>query len=168
MSQTFKFWTHGVDVIPEQTKEYTKTNNGLYMLRAGWGAHIYQEFGGFNWFHFAIPSATELNGKPVYYLHDPDPKKPPIPNAWLLLKISKGAEIVQVDFREATGKGSNSPIILKMDKLTITDQDTTVNFYIPGKRCDGPLAMCVKVNFKQEGKNGFVQFAGAGVALMTL
>ena len=40
MSDTFRFWTHGASVIAEYTKEYTGTDNGLYMRRAGWGAQI--------------------------------------------------------------------------------------------------------------------------------
>ena len=45
MSDSFKFWTHGVNVIPEYTKEYTGHDNGLFMRRAGWGAQIRQRKG---------------------------------------------------------------------------------------------------------------------------
>jgi len=51
MSDTFQFWTHGVSVIPEYTKEYTNHDNGLYMRRAGWGAQVRQKKGTMNWFH---------------------------------------------------------------------------------------------------------------------
>ena len=65
MSDTFQFWTHGVSVIPEYTKEYTGHDNGLYMRRAGWGTLVKQKANTWNFFHFAIPSATKLDNDNV-------------------------------------------------------------------------------------------------------
>jgi len=163
MADTFQFWTHGVDVIPEYTKEYTNSDNGLYMRRAGWGAQIKQYIGTENWFHFAIPSAIELNSKPLYYHHDPDPQKPQPYNAWLRVRLNEFAVIDRVHFREAPGPKSNSKLIHDSGPLKVTNQDTELKFKLPGKQCKGPLVMCVHVKFIDAW--GEVVFAGAGVWL---
>ena len=40
MSDAFRFWVHGVNVIPEYTKAYTGHDNGLYMRPTGYGTII--------------------------------------------------------------------------------------------------------------------------------
>ena len=148
MSDGFRFWTHGVSVIPEYTKEYTGTDNGLYMRRTGFGTVIRQKVGTANWFHFAIPSATELDDDNVSYYH-----------AWLRFKINTGAVIKAIHVRE-NSKNSQCPIIWKNDGLVITGQDTEYSIDLPNKQCKGPLVICVKVYFEAEG--GEVLFTGAG------
>ena len=150
MSDTFRFWTHGVSVIPEYTKEYTGTNNGLYMRRAGWGAQIRQKAGTDNWFHFAIPSATELDDDCVDYYH-----------AWLRVRVNNDAVIDRIHIREAPGPASNSSLIYDSGAaLNITGQDTELSFNLPDRRCKGSLVMCVHVKFDKD--SGEVVFAGAG------
>ena len=148
MSDGFRFWAHGVSVIPEYTKEYTGTDNGLYMRRAGWGALIRQNVGTANWFHFAIPSATELDDDNVSYYH-----------AWLRFRINTGAVIKAIHVRE-NRKNSECPVLWRNDSLTITGQDTEYSINLPDRRCRGPLVICVKVHF--EADNGEVVFTGAG------
>ena len=149
MSDTFQFWTHGADVIVEYTKEYTGTDNGLYLRRAGWGSQVKQRQGTTNWFHFAIPSATKLDDDNVSHYH-----------AWLRVRVNNDAVIDRVHVREAGGPQSNSPVIYDSGGLNITGQDTQLSFNLPDQRCTGPLVMCVHVQF--EGPQGEVVFAGAG------
>jgi hypothetical protein len=149
MSDGFRFWTHGVSVIPEYTKEYTGTDNGLYMRRAGFGAVIRQNVGTSNWFHFAIPSATELDDDNVSRYH-----------AWLRFKINTGAVITNIHVRENNAANSNCPVIWQNNSLSITGQDTEYSIDLPDTRCYGPLVICVRVVFEAAG--GEVTFTGAG------
>jgi len=149
MSDTFQFWTHGISVIPEYTKEYTGHDNGFYMRRAGWGAQVKQKKGTTNWFHFAIPSATKLDNDNVDHYH-----------AWLRVKVNNNAVIDNVHVREAPGPQSSSSVIYNSGTISITGQDTELSFNLPDQRCKGPLVMCVHVKF--DGDNGEVVFAGAG------
>ena len=146
---TFIFWTHGISVVPEFTKEYTGHDNGLYMRRAGFGAQIIQKKGTTNWFHFAIPSATKLDNDNVDYYH-----------AWLRCRVNNGAVIDSIHIRQAPGPKSSSPVIYDAGKLNITGQDTELKFDLPDEQCKGPLVMCVHVKFEQD--NGEVVFSGAG------
>jgi hypothetical protein len=146
MSDTFIFWTHGVNVIPEFTKEYTGHDNGLYMRRGGGGTQIRQRQGTTNWFHFAIPSATKLDDENVDYKH-----------AWLRGTINTHATIKSVHIRE----GGSSPPIKKWDRLTLTGRTLDESFNLPDKRTKGPLVMDVFVDFNEDG--GEVTFTGAGV-----
>jgi len=149
MSEKFCFWIHGVNVIPEFTKEYTGHDNGLYMRRTGWGAQIRQSPDTTNWFHFGIPSATKLDDDNVSYNR-----------AWLRLRINNEAVIDRVHIREASGPQSNCPLIWDSGTLNISGQDTELTFNLPDQQNKGPLDMCVHVKFERE--NGEVVFAGAG------
>lgn len=148
MSDGFRFWTHGVSVIPEFTKEYTGTDNGLYMQRMGFGTIIRQRIGTFNWFHFAIPSATELDDDNVSYWH-----------AWVRFKINTGAVIKEITVHQ-NHKNSASPRIWQSGPITITGQDTEYSINLPDTQCRGPLVICVLVHFEAAG--GEVFFTGAG------
>ena len=148
MGDTFHFWTHGVSVVPEFTKEYTGTNNGLFLQRAGWGATVRQTRGTDNWFHFAIPSPTWLDDDEVYH-----------PTVWVRVKVNNGAVIDQVRVHEATGSSANSPIIFDSGPINITGQDTQLDFN-PGGVAQGPLVICVHARFDDESAE--IIFAGAG------
>ena len=149
MSDDFRFWTHGVSVIPEYTKEFTGTNNGLYMRPTGYGTRIKQNRGSSNWFHFAIPSATKLDDDDVSHYH-----------AWIRFKINTGAVIQRIHVRENSGANSQCPRIWERNDLTITGRDEEYSINLPDGRCTGPLVICVYVHF--EADNGEVIFAGAG------
>lgn len=149
MSDTFKFWTHGVAVIPEYTKEYTGTDNGLFIRRAGWGAQVRQYGETDNWFHFAIPSATELDDDGVSYFH-----------AWLRVRVNNDAVIDRIHLREATGPQTNSTLIHDTGNINITGRDLELDFNLPDRQCKGPLVMSIHVRFDTH--NGEVVFAGVG------
>ena len=149
MSDTFRFWTHGVNVVVEYTKEYTGTDNGLFMRRAGWGTQIRQKKGTSNWFHLPIPSATKLDDDNVDHYH-----------AWLRVKVNNDAAIKRVHVREASGPGVHCPVIYDSGGLNITGQDTELSFNLADTRCKGPLVICVYAKF--EGTKGELIFTAAG------
>ena len=148
MSDGFRFWTHGVSVFPEYTKEYTGTDNELYMRRSGYGTIIRQKVQTGNWFHFAIPSATELDDDNVSYYH-----------AWVRFNINTGAVIKYINVHENNSRGS-SPRIWESGALSITGQDTEYSINLRDNRCRGPLVISVYVFFEAAG--GEVKFTGAG------
>jgi len=160
MSETFKFWTHGVSVVPEYTKEYTGTDNGLYLRRTGFGSIVRQNLGTGNWFHFAIPSATRL---------DDDASKHYL--AWLRFRINTDAVIKQIHVR-GNQRNSESPIIWQSGSISITGQDTQYDIDLRKQGSGsfaarvsnfsyGPVVISVNVYF--EGAKGEVLFTGAGV-----
>ena len=148
MSDGFRFWTHGVSVIPEYTKEYTGTDNGLYMRRMGYGTDIKQKANSENWFHFALPSATELDDDSVSYYH-----------AWVRFNINTDAVIKEINVHQ-NSKNSDSPRIYESGPITISGQNTEYSINLRDARCKGPLVISVRVYFKND--NGLVRFSGAG------
>ena len=148
MSQRFHFWTHGVSVIPEYTRESTGTENGLYIRRSGHGAIIRQNVGTSNWFHFAIPTATVLHERNVEYY-----------DAWLRFKINTGAVIKTIHVRQ-NPENSQSELIWNSGEITISGQDTEYAINLPDHKCRGPLVICVNVYFEADG--GEIVFTGAG------
>ncbi len=148
MSDSFRLWTHGASVIPEYTKEYTGTDNGLYLRPTGYGAIVRQNVGTSNWFHLAIPSATKLDDDNVSKYH-----------AWLRFKINTGAVIKRIHVRE-NQVNSQCPLIWDSGSKTISGQDTEYSINLTDSKCRGPLIICVKVHFEANG--GEIIFAGAG------
>lgn len=144
MSESFYFWTHGVNV----QVEYTDPERALYIRRAGFGTVIRQKGGTWNWFHFAIPSATKLDDDDVDRYH-----------AWLRGCINDHAVIKRVHIREAQ-KGCHCPIIYDSGDINLTGRELEESFNIPDRRCRGPLVICILVKFQED--DGEVTFTGAG------
>ncbi len=128
MSDNFTFWTHGVDVIAEFTKEYTGDDNGLYMRRAAWGARIRQNGGTSNWFHFALPSATKLDDDNVDHYH-----------AWLRGHINGQATIT--DVRITHGGWNHDGKVIFSIQPSLTGRVLNESFNLPDRRCTQPLVM---------------------------
>lgn len=149
MSEAYRLWTHGAAVIAEYTKEYTGTNNGLYLRRTGWGSQVRQKRGTSNWFHLAIPSPTTLENRKSYHYH-----------AFLRAKVNTDAIIDRVHVREAQGPGSHCPVIYDSGAITITGQNKDFDYNLPDNECTGPIVLCVHVKF--DGNHGEVIFTGAG------
>lgn len=147
MSDTFKFWNHGVTVVPEYTKAYTNTNNELYMRPAGFGTIIRQRRGTWNWFHIPIPTPTRLDDDASTTYH-----------AWLRADINDYAVIQQVTIHEAIA-GNSSPRIYSTN-VNYTGRAETFSFNVPNNRATGPLTMSIRVRFDTD--NGQVIFRGAG------
>lgn len=148
MSDTFKFWNHGVSIVPEYTREYTGTNNRLFMRRTGFGTIIRQRGGTWNWFHIPIPSPSRL-----------DDDASTTYSASLRAEINDFATIQEVNIHEAVS-GSSSPGIFHRN-VNLTGRAETFNFDLLAKECTGPLTMSIRVRF--DTNNGQIIFRGAGV-----
>lgn len=148
MSESFHFWTHGVNVIPEETKEYTGVDNGLFLRRTGFGAEIRQRRGTSNWFHLPIPSATRLDGDNVRFRR-----------AWLQMKIDNGPVVDQITIHAANA-GNDSERVFDTGIVSHSDETFDLNFNLGINSCRGPLVMCVHAKFLGEGA---ILINGAGV-----
>ena len=148
MAEMFHFWTHGVNVVPEFTKEYTGTNNGLVLRPMGFGTSIRQNAGTDNWFHMAIPSGTKLDGDSVR-----------IRSAWLRLSASGGPMVDQVNIHEASGPGAESNRIHESGALNVSRGGTQLNFNLGSRPAAGPLVMSIHAVFNGHGE---IIIAGAG------
>lgn len=146
MSDGFAFWTHGVAIIPEYTKEYTGDDRGLRLVRQGYGAKVYQKTGTDNWFHFAIPTPTELDDDTVSYQH-----------AWVRFQINTSAVV-----RKITVHQGQTKLVEKSYSETGVNKELKIE--LPDAQCTGPLVVCVNVFFEADG--GEVIFFGAGAQFL--
>jgi hypothetical protein len=147
------FWVHGASVIPENTKEYTGEDNGLYLNRTAFGAQVRQNPNTHNWFHFAVPSASYLDDEIVMRKR-----------VFLRFRVNKEASIDRVTVREnwLRNSGHGDPLIDE-DRLDIVSRDMEFYRNIPYTQCGGPIVISVYVSFIHPG--GEVWFTGAGVEL---
>ncbi|NGZ86278.1 DUF6623 family protein [Duganella aceris] len=148
MAEMFHFWTHGVNVVPEFTKELTGTNNGLVLRPMGYGTSIKQNRGTDNWFHLAIPSGTKLDGDAVR-----------IRSAWLRLSAKGGPMVDRVRIHEATGPGAESKEFHDSGALNVSEGGTQLNFNLGSRPASGPLVMCIHAIFNGAGE---IIISGAG------
>lgn len=131
MSDTFDFWTHGVNVQVEFTE-----GRGLFVRRTSGGTYIRQNPGTSNWFHFAIPSASKLDDDNV-----------DIRYARLRGNIGNDAAITQVDIREASS-GNTATIIYSDDRLNIRGTTFDQLFDMRDRRLRGALVVSAFVVFE--------------------
>ncbi len=143
----YNFWAHGATVFPEYKKEFTGTDLGLYLRRAGFGAMVRQRGGTWNWFHIPIPTPTRLDDDASHHKH-----------AWLRVNVNNDAVIREVTVHETQSNGS-SPRIFQQS-LNITGQNGQFGFNLPDGNCAGPLVMSIRVQF--DTNNGQVIFTAAG------
>jgi hypothetical protein len=148
MAEMFHFWTHGINVVPEFTKEYTGNNNGLVLRPMGYGASIKQSRGTDNWFHLAIPSGTRLDGDAVR-----------LRSAWLRLSVGNGPVVDRVRLHEATGPGAESQPFHDSGPLNFTGRSEQINFNLGSRPATGPLVMCIHAVFNGSGE---IVITGAG------
>ena len=152
-----KFWTHGVDAQIEYPHKVTDQsgNRPAHPQRAGWGTKVHQKGlpitdrnEDFNWFHFAIPTPTEIDDhKPVM-----------IQAAYLNARIGPGAHLVEIHIREGAGN------ILHGEKpagLTNKQINRTINF--SRRKIHAPIVISVRVVFTTgAGSTPWVILEGAG------
>ncbi|QTA84242.1 Uncharacterized protein dnm_002360 [Desulfonema magnum] len=116
------------------------------MRRAGWGAQIRQNRGTWNWFHFAIPSATKLDDDNVDHYH-----------AWLRGHINGKATITDVHIRH--GGWHHDGTIIFRSQPNLSERVLNESFNLPDRRCTQPLVMSIRIEFEAGGQ---VVFTGAG------
>jgi hypothetical protein len=153
MAESFRFWTHGVQVIPEFTKEYTNTDNNLYMRRAGWGTVIKQKPKTENWFHMPLTSATSLDGDFTT-----------INAVFLKAEISKDAVIkrIHVTMIDQSAK-TPGPIMLVQTNVNITNKKDVFTFKFPKRLDGGAINLSVLVEFKTRDAKIIFRSAGANI-----
>ncbi|MFD9412501.1 hypothetical protein ACFWBN_36615 [Streptomyces sp. NPDC059989] len=149
MADLYHFWTHGVSIIPEKTKEFTGDHNGLFLQRAAWGARVRQNPGTDNWFHFAIPTPTILDGGSSVWTGD----------VWIRVKVNNGATVTGVRVHQTGGLNAASPVLFDAGPLNITGQDTQLTFHTP-QSTTGPYVVSTHVQFENEGAE--IVFGGVG------
>ena len=140
------FWTHGVSV----QVEHVDGSLGLHIQRTGFGATIKQNRGTSNWFHLAIPTPTALDGWTATHR-----------DGCLRVDVNSDAVIKKVHVREsAWASPGECPKIYDSGDINITGQVTELPLDLPNGKVDGPLVVCVYVEFK--GGDGEIRFIGAG------
>lgn len=153
------FWCHGVDAQVQFTQEYPSTSfagehdagTPVAIVRNSEGTTIRQNGNGHggltsNWFHFSIPSATQLVDRGVKVDH-----------ASLRCDLNGQATIVAVHVY--MGGGSRKQRLYAGDDLSLSARCVEESFPIDDVICTEPLVMCVKVLFEDGGE---ITFAGAG------
>ncbi|MBV1924769.1 MAG: hypothetical protein KUG68_12155 [Flavobacteriaceae bacterium] len=150
MAELFRFWSHGVSLVPQFTQVFTNTNNGLRMECADWGTKVSQNAGTDNWFHFPLTSATSLDGDGAV-----------INSAFFLADINNdatisGIHLTMIDQSPAT----KDPILLINQNLNITGQNDRFDFNFRQRIVGGALVLSIKVRFDRD--NGSVIFKSAG------
>jgi hypothetical protein len=158
MSRIYYFWTHGVNVQVEYTEEYIPPRGleekigtrelGLYVRRTGGGVVIRQNGGTWNWFHFAIPTATMIDDEHVDYK-----------NAYLRGRINGKATVTDVHIRHG---GVDHQERIWRYTPNLSERIIDESYDIPNEQCTQPMVICVRVEFEPGGE---VIFTGAGARM---
>ncbi len=138
----YSFWTHGTDVqieYPERIKGNPQ--------RAGWGTKIFQD-SSFNWFHFAIPTPTELGDRAVLLSE-------------LYFDVKLGPENVRItDIHIREGAGNILKGVAPSDLGPGTK--TSYKIGISRKKITKSVVLSLKVVFKRGTPTAWIIFECAG------
>lgn len=153
MADTYQFWTHGVNVVPQETPHLTGHQNDIFMMPLSWGTVIRQASGTENWFHLPIPTPTHLDDWKSWNQH-----------AFLRVKIGSQAEINKVQIWADTSDTGMREIFATT--FAPNEQlDFDINDHIEAL---GPLVISVRVKFDDGGsdEDRMVIFKGAGASFV--
>ena len=163
MSDRSKYWCHGVNVQVQFTKEYPSTDfagepdagTPVAIVRNSSGTTIRQNGNGrggrtSNWFHFAIPTPTQLVDRDVE-----------VWNAYLKGEINGQATIASVHIY--MGGAPEKQRIHQENDLSLSARTLDERYDISDRQCTAPLIICIKALFED---NGEVIFAGAGAQIV--
>jgi len=139
MPNRYDFWVHGIDV---RISDWSAVQNRH--LR-GWGTRIVQAQGSSNWFLFAVPTPTVLDGDDAT-CH----------GLFLSGQIDSKATIDRVTVHRS---GDGQP--LGDWQVSLSARDLGEWYDLGNIPCQKALTLCVHVNFDGPG-NGEVQFDGVG------
>jgi hypothetical protein len=161
MGQDYTFWVHGTDVVAEYTPENQQYPHILRIVRNEKGTTIWQRENTDNWFHFAIPTPSQLenhgvNCKSAYVRWQNNNAK--------VLSIKVSSTNDYKDGRTATYviKEIEDDFVKYYDAIfeRYNPRDYGVGYSIQlSGLCQGPLVISVHVEF---GENGRITFYGAG------
>lgn len=159
----FANWVHGTDVnieYPDRVHDGGPNTRRGHPRRAGWGTVIRQPRGD-NWFHFAIPTPTQIDAD----WHDVTPPMVEVEDAYLHATVNEAARVDAVHawvgneqiWREDNISGLENEEIYK--KWNITDR-----ILLPFKG----VGLSVHVSFSSGDELGSVTFHGAGAQFDTI
>jgi len=149
--KSYRIWIHGVNIIPEFTKEYTGDDNGLRLNRTAFGAVVRQRKGTNNWFHLAIPTLTTIRDT-----------HPLSTDAYLRFRINTGAVIRRIAVSLIRREADNIVYsqFWNSGEITISGQKTEYHIDFKDHLVGGPLVISTQVYF--EADDGEIRFLGAG------
>lgn len=154
----YKCWTHGVNVQIEYPDRIRgeRGNTRADPRRAGWGTKVYQEGRrpedpreDFNWFHFALPTPTEISDKDIK-----------IQSVYFEANVGANAHIAEIHVREGAGNiiHGERPAALTSRIISYTCK----NF--KRRKITRPIVLSLKVVFWSGPPRGWVIFEGAGAS----
>ena len=145
MSDRSKFWCHGVDVHVQD-----EPDQAISVRRNSQGTRVRQDSGS-NWFHFAIPTATQLVDRDVE-----------IWNAYLNADMNANSTIVAVHIY--MGAKPEATRIHEVNSVTWSNRHPlNASFDVRNRKIIAPLVMCIKVEFERGGE---ITFCGAGAQIV--
>ena len=155
----YKYWVHGVNVqieFPDRIRG-GGGNARADPLRAGWGTKVFQEgtrpgapTEDFNWFHFALPTPTEIS----------DTDDIMIQSVFFAANIGPNAHVVEIHVREGSGNiiHGEKPAGLTSKTLTYTCKNFRRH------KIKRPIVLSLKVVFVAGPPRGWIIFEGAGAS----
>jgi len=150
MSELFKFWSHGVALVPQFSKPFTNTDNGLNMERADWGTKVSQDANTSNWFHFPLTSGSTLDGDGAV-----------INRAFFLADINRDAVIKRIHVTMIDQSPlTPDPILLVNDTVNFTNVNDRFNFNFRTSILSGALVLSAYAEFQKS--TGEIIFKSAG------
>jgi hypothetical protein len=160
MADRYEIWTHGVNVVAQDTPHLTNKQNGLFMMPLSWGTVVRQNPGTDNWFHLPIPTPTHLDDWNSWNQH-----------GLLRVKIPSHAAIDKIQIYSSTNDTANEKFGKELTKVNFDpelrnrEEELTIdiNDHI---QAVGPLVMSVHVNFDGDGSvdERTVTFIGSGAS----
>lgn len=150
MAELFKFWSHGVALVPQFSKPFTNTDNGLRMERADWGTKVSQDANSSNWFHFPLTSGSTLDGDGAV-----------INRAFFLADINRDAVIKRIHVTMIDqSPNTPNPILLVNDAVNFTNVNDRFEFKFRTSILGGALVLSAYAEFQES--SGEIIFKSAG------
>ena len=147
MGDSWDIWTHGVSVQIENQIQ------GMAVQRRGWGTSIVQPANTTNWFHFAIPTPTQIDDETDIKLR----------SVWV--KAYLGFQTIIQTVHVRVGKQRVLTVTKKFTGDVNKGGIVSMQLDLPGegfhlKGNSGGVVICVEVKFL-ENDDSWVTFEGA-------
>jgi len=140
----YEVWTHGADTVVEFPTRATEIRH------AGFGTQVRQPAGSTNWFHFALPAITVIDGRATA-----------VREIRLRATANENARIDILHFRI-----DGRPLSFARN-VSFTDRTVNEAIQIADTPAVGGLVLSVHATFLDGSTLGSVVFQGAGVVLLT-
>lgn len=144
-------WVHGTDVNvewPDRVLDGGPNTPDGHPRRAGWGTDVRQRAQTFNWFHFAVPTPTEIDSDDVVEVED----------VFLQGRTNENSEISNVHVWE----GGHEVVWQNNDVTGTRNETLNERWNVPDNRIRSALGISVRVEFDDGTPTGMVTFSAAG------